>query len=74
MSFYISRYHFLQIFLTSFNIVWKKYFGHKFPFFNEFTQIHNPLNFQNLLSVTKSFCPYSLTFYKESLPDFASAQ
>ena len=24
MIFYISRYHFLQLFLTSFNIIWKK--------------------------------------------------
>ena len=26
-SFYISRYHFPQIFRTSFNIIWKKYFS-----------------------------------------------
>ena len=32
MSFYISRYHFLQLFLTLFNIVWKKIF------LNGFTQ------------------------------------
>ena len=65
---------FCNFFLTSFNIVWKKDFRHKFSFFNGFTQTHNPLNGQNLLSVTKSFCPYSLTFCKESLPVFACAQ
>ena len=30
ISFYISRYHFSQIFRTSFNIVWKKDFRHEF--------------------------------------------
>ena len=39
ISFYISRYHFSQIFRSSFNIIWKKDFRHKFSFFNGFTQI-----------------------------------
>ena len=65
---------FCNFFLTSFNIAWKKDFCHKFSFFNGFTQTHNPLNGQNLLSVTKRFCPYYLTFCKESLPNFACAQ
>ena len=38
ISFYISRYHFSQVFRTSFNIIWKKDFRHKFSFFNRFTQ------------------------------------
>ena len=37
ISFYISRYHFSQVFRTSFNIIWKKDFQHKFSFFNEFS-------------------------------------
>ena len=32
ISFYISRYRFSQIFRTSFNIICKKYFCHKFSF------------------------------------------
>ena len=37
-GFYINRYCFSQIFRTSFNIIWKKYFHHEFSFFNGFTQ------------------------------------
>ena len=37
ISFYISRYHFSQVFRTSFKIIWKKDFRHKFSFFNRFT-------------------------------------
>ena len=40
ISFYISRYHFSEVFRTSFNIIWKKDFRHKFSFFNGFTQPH----------------------------------
>ena len=36
-------------------------FRHKFSFFNRFTQIPNPLNGQNSLSLTKVFCQCSLT-------------
>ena len=52
--FNISRYHFSQIFRTSFNI--------QFSFFNWFTQFHipAPLNGQNMVSVTKGFCQFSL--------------
>ena len=42
VSFYISRYHFSQVFRTSFNIVWKKDFHHKFSFLNGFTQTRSP--------------------------------
>ena len=41
ISFYISRYHFSQIFRTSFNI-WQEDFCHKFSFFNGFTQTPTP--------------------------------
>ena len=59
ISFYISRYPFqkdifLKFYRTSFNITWKKYFCHEFPF----QQIHSnlpPFNSQNLLSMTKVF-------------------
>ena len=63
ISFYISRYPFSQIFRTLFNNIWKKYFHHKFFFFNGFAQIlppTTPLNSQNLLSMTKVFCWCSL--------------
>ena len=42
ISFYISRYHFSQVFRTSFNIIWKKDFHYKFSFFNGFTQTPTP--------------------------------
>ena len=42
ISFYISRYHFSQVFRTSFNIIWKKDFRRKFSFFNGFTETPIP--------------------------------
>ena len=67
LSFYISRYHFPQVFRTSFNIIWKKVFRQKFFFFSRFTQIPirppHPINSQNPLSVTKVFCQCSLTYH-----------
>ena len=75
ISFFTSFFNFIwyclkkrflsEIFFPSFNIVWEK---------DGFTQTYNPINGQNLLSVTKSFRPCSLTFSKESLPYFACAQ
>ena len=60
ISFHISRHHFsFHSFSTSFNIIWKKDFCHKFSFFNGFTQPHL-LNSQNPLSMTKVFCQCSL--------------
>ena len=55
ISFYISRY-FSQVFRTSFNIIWRKDFCHKFSFFKGFTQPpppthHHSLNSQNPLSM-----------------------
>ena len=61
ISFYISRYHFSQIFRSSFNIIWKKDFRHKFSFFNGFTQTPHPINSSNRLGVTKFFCQYCLS-------------
>ena len=34
VRFYINRYHFSQVSRTSFNIIWKKDFRHKFSFFS----------------------------------------
>ena len=42
LAFKFSKYHFSQMFRTSFNIIWKKDFGHNFSFFNEFTQVPPP--------------------------------
>ena len=63
ISFCISRYYFSQIFRTSFNIIWKKDFCHKFSFFNGFTQNSYPLNGQNLPSIAKVFCQCSFIQY-----------
>ena len=68
IRFYISRYHFSQVFRISFNIIWKKDFRYKFPFFNGFTQPlplppPPPLKSQNPLSVTNVFCQRSLTYH-----------
>ena len=71
MSFYISRYNFLQLFLTSFNIVGKKILSQIFPFLTDSLKLPHPLNGQNLRNVTKIFSQYSLTFSKA---DFASVQ
>ena len=61
ISFNISRYHFLQLFRTSFNIFWKKIFVLHFPFLTDSPKPPTcPLNSQNLLSVAKFFCWCSL--------------
>ena len=68
--FYINIYHFLQFFRTSFKIIWKKDFRHRFSFFNRFNQtphLHpHPINSQNPLSVTKVFLSIlpNLLFFK----------
>ena len=49
-------YNFLELHST----LSKKDFRHKFSFFNRFTQTSYPLNGQNLLSVIKVFCQFSL--------------
>ena len=46
INFYISRFHFLQLFRTWFKIIKKKKFRHEFPFFNGFTKTPQPLNGQ----------------------------
>ena len=59
INFYISRYHFSKDLRTSFNIIWKKNFRHKFSFFNgslNSVPLAHPLNSQNPLSLTKDFC------------------
>ena len=60
ISFYISRYHFSQIFKTSFRIIRKKDFRHKRIHSNTPSPTSDPLNSQILLSVMKVFCQYSL--------------
>ena len=61
ISCYISRYHFSQIFRTSFSIISKQDFRHKFYFLKDSLKHPHPLNSQNLLRVTKVFCRCSLT-------------
>ena len=63
ISFYIIRYHFSQVFRTSFNIIWKKDFFTNFPFLTDsLTPPAHPLNSQNSC-VTNVFCQYSLTYH-----------
>ena len=62
ISFYISRYHFSQIFRTSFCIIRKKDFRQEFS--TDSLKPSYPLNSQNLLSIMKVFCQCSLTFIK----------
>ena len=69
----ISRYHFSQIFRTSFNFICKKDFRLEFsierihstplPPPHPLTPLPPLFNDQNLLSVTKVFCRCSLTLY-----------
>ena len=56
---------FYNLFLTSFNIVWKKIFVTNFPFLTDSPKLPTPLflDSQNLLSMTKIFCLYSLTVF-----------
>ena len=49
-------YNFLELHST----LSEKDFRHKFSFFNRFTKTSYPLNGQNLLSVIKVFCQFSL--------------
>ena len=57
ISFYISWYHFSQIFGSSFKNIRKKYFCHEFSFLTDLLRpMPPPLNGQNPLSVTKVFC------------------
>ena len=56
ISFYISWYHFSQIFGSSFKNIRKKYFCHEFSFLTDLLRpMPPPLNSQNPLSVTKVF-------------------
>ena len=61
ISFNISRYQFSRLFRLH-STLSEKDFRRKFSFLNRFTQLHtfDPLNGQNLLSVTKFFCQFSL--------------
>ena len=43
ISFYISRYHFLQNFRTSFKNIWKKYFHHEFFYLTDSLRLPTPL-------------------------------
>ena len=51
-----SFYNFLELHST----LSEKDFCRKFSFFNGFTQTPHPLNSQNLVSMTKVFCQFSL--------------
>ena len=69
ISFYISRYDSLQVVRTSFNIIWKKDFLHKFYFLNGFIQTPHPHNnSQNLLSVIIFFfvnAPWHIAVFQD---------
>ena len=55
ISFYISQYHFSQIFRSAFNIMSKKNFCCKFSFFNRFTQTPLPPQQPKFAKCGKSF-------------------
>ena len=65
ISFYISRYHFSQVFRTSFHIIGKNDFRHEFSFLTDSLKpaLPPPLQLydQNLLGVMKIFCWCSLS-------------
>ena len=67
ISCYISKYHFSQIFRTSFSIISKKDFRHKFHFLTDSLKHPHPSNSQNLLRGTKFFCRCSLTSSRKAL-------
>ena len=60
-SLYISRYHLSKIFRTSFNIIWKTDFQHKFSIFNILTRPSPPLHPLNGQKRDKGFSWCSLT-------------
>ena len=81
ISFNISRYQFSRLFRLH-STLSEKDFRRKFSFLNRFTQLHtfDPLNGQNLLSVTKFFCQFSLRcplkrffFFKNLLTKFCKS-
>ena len=82
INFNISRYQFSRLFRL-YSTLSEKDFRRKFSFLNRFTQLHtfDPLNGQNLLSVTKFFCQFSLRcplkrfffFFKNLLTKFCKS-
>ena len=64
ISFFISRYNFLQIFRTSVRVIWKMFFVINFPLSVDSPQPHYSLNNENLLSVAKIFCWCSLNQFE----------
>ena len=59
IGFYVSRYHYSQLFRTSINIICKKTFTLNFPFSMDSLK-PSPPNGQNPLGVTNAFCWCSL--------------
>ena len=65
ISFYINRYHFSPIFRTSFHIIRKKDFRHKFSFLTDSLNPPPPSQKKkNPLSMMKVFCWCSLSSVK----------
>ena len=67
ISLYFSRYHFSQIFRTSFSIIGRKDFCHKFSFLTDSVKHSHLLNGQNLLTMRKVFWRCSLTPSRKAL-------
>ena len=70
VNFYIIRHNFSQIIRTSFIIIWKKDFCHKFFFFSRFTQTSAPPERPKSAKRDKCFLsilPYSIFFQNKSL-------
>ena len=60
------RYHFSLVFRALYNI-WKKYFGHKFSFFNWFTQTNPPSQQPKSAKHDKSFLSICFLNHNSSL-------
>ena len=74
ISFYSSRYHFLPLFGTSFNINCKKIFITNFPSLTDSLKLSTPLTAKICQAWQKLFVNISQRSCQASLPEFTSPQ